>query len=206
MLADVAYLLYQITNHLNPRKRLRRRCPKLGNHCLGGGGGSDRRLGAGAKGNQSWGGGDQGKAALGCREVGKTVLGRGRGAGERGLGAGGPGETSLGVGTGSWGKRPWDQGGLGRSLWSLCHVPLTPPGCRTRRAGAVFAASGKHRDRPRVGRSEHSERSRQPGVSGRGILPSQITNPLNPRKRLECHCPKRGHNGLGRGDGWDRPL
>ena len=41
---------------------------------------------------------------------------------------------------------------------------LTSPGCRTRRAGAPFAAPGKRRDRPRVGRKERSDWSRQPGV------------------------------------------
>ena len=43
---------------------------------------------------------------------------------------------------------------------------ITSPGCRTRRKGRPFAPLlfSKRHDRTRVGRSERSERSRQPGV------------------------------------------
>ena len=52
------------------------------------------------------------------------------------------------------------------ALLSLTAFHITAPGYRTRRAGAPFAASGKRRDGPRVGRSDErsEERSRQPGV------------------------------------------
>jgi hypothetical protein len=48
-------------------------------------------------------------------------------------------------------------------------------GCRTRRAGAAFAAPGKRRDRPRVGRKERSDWSRQPGVMRSVAQPASTT-------------------------------
>ena len=139
----------------------------------------------------------------------KLVLGWGE-PGESGLGVPGCWEDGLGAVVGRWGTRPWGggtrgkqswggggqlgrtawgSGGVGGSLWSLCHVPLTSPGCRTRRAGAAFAAPGKRRDRPRVGRSERSERSRQPGVSCSGHSPHPYLSEIGlPGKSLQDHA------------------
>ena len=54
-------------------------------------------------------------------------------------------------------------------------------GCRTRRAGAPFAAPGKRRDGPRVGRKERSDWSRQPGV----MRSATLLNLLLPRSYEE---------------------
>ena len=113
-----------------------------GENRLGGPGGGDHRLGAA--------GGEQRKTALGS-STDEPLEGRGAGKGVLGW----PGPR---------GKPLWGSGGVGMNVLVFMPCHLTSPGCRTRRAGAAFAAPGKRRDRPRIGRSERSERSRQTGV------------------------------------------
>ncbi len=77
-------------------------------------------------------------------------------------------------------------------LLSLTVFHITPSGCRTRRAGAPFASLSKRCDGPRVGRSEHSERSRQPGVMRRWAWATGTTTRFRHRLALPEELEIRG--------------